>query len=88
MFLSLSFVSIKQFQDVFLSNLRAATIKAVTIDDQRNQYTWTRSVVRNVPDIGDLLSRHPAILRGPAVSEHAARVSTAPVLAKVRLAWK
>ena len=56
MFLSLSFVSIKQFQDVILSNLRAATIKAVTIDDQRNQYTWTRSVVRNVPDIGDLLS--------------------------------
>ena len=35
--------------------------------------------------IEDLLGRQPAILRRPAVSEHAARVTSASVLAKVRL---
>ena len=56
MFVSLSFISIKQYQDQILSSLKSAIVKAVTFDDLRQNYVWARNVMKKLPDIGDLLS--------------------------------
>ena len=56
LFLSLSFISIKQYQDVMLGCLKTAIVRAVSIEEARQNNIWTRGVMNKMPDIGDLLS--------------------------------
>ena len=56
LFLSLTFVSLKQYQEPILGSLKSAIIQAISMEDARQNYVWTRNHMKKLSDIGDLLS--------------------------------
>ena len=56
LFLSLTFVSLKQYQEPILGSLKTAIVQAISMEEARQNYVWTRNHMKKLPDIGDLLS--------------------------------
>ena len=56
LFLSLTFVSLKQYKEPILGSLKSAITQAISMEDARQNYVWTRNHMKKLSDIGDLLS--------------------------------
>ena len=56
LFLFITFISLKQYEEAILNSLKTAILRTVAIEESRQNYVWIRSVMKKLPSIGDLLS--------------------------------